>query len=270
MGPRYLELYRQFDPPYEKFDNTMLGAEFAEELETVSRLWFACGYQPGIASYLNFFILKEFIVLHDEAFEPRFRSFRSMGESFYQTDLFVREVTDSGLKPSGGISSKAVRDVLGQIMARHQKVSIPGWMMTYFGFSLMETVEKQCAPLSAEQKRLHLAYMAKTYRIMGLAFSQDRGLLESFSRAVEEAHARASPNLEKHARNILLLGEMVAVPSNFEAIAQMLPEKTWKLFKKIHPAVRPGILKRIGARIMGRVLMKQAIGKPRKAVPVTG
>src|SRR4029434_3157694 len=98
-----LELFRGFDPPYERFDNGMLGPEFAAELDLVSRLWFRCGYRPGIGAYLNFFLLKEFITTHDTNFPPRFRTLRSMADSFYQTDLFIREVTDSGMVPSGGI-----------------------------------------------------------------------------------------------------------------------------------------------------------------------
>ena len=48
----YLEIFRQFDKPYERFDNSMLGPGFAAELDTVSRFWFACGYRPGIANDL--------------------------------------------------------------------------------------------------------------------------------------------------------------------------------------------------------------------------
>jgi hypothetical protein len=178
----YLDLYRRFDPPYEHFDNAMLGPQFPAELDLVSRLWFRCGYRPGIGAYLNFFLLRDFITTHDTNFPPRFRSFRSMADSFYQTDLFIREVTDSGALPSGGISSAKVRDQLRQIQRRHAKIRIPAWMQqTYFGFSLLENVEKQCAPLADEEKRLHLAYMAKTYRITGLRFSQNRPQLERFA-----------------------------------------------------------------------------------------
>ena len=56
------------------------------------------GHRPGIGAYLNFFLLRDFIVTHDTAHPPRFKSFRSMADSFYQTDLFIREVTDSGRK----------------------------------------------------------------------------------------------------------------------------------------------------------------------------
>lgn len=59
--------------------------------------------------------------------------------------------------------------------------------------------------------RLHLAYMTKAFRIMGLAFSQRRDGMEEFCRQVEESHAGLSPHVKKHARNILILGEMVGV-----------------------------------------------------------
>jgi len=121
MG-EYLDLYRRFDPPYEGFDRSMLGAEFAAELDLVSRLWFRCGYRPGIGTYLNFFLLRDFITTHDDNFPPRFASLRSMAESFYRTDLFIRDVTDSGMQPTGGISSARVRGMLQQIQQRHVKV----------------------------------------------------------------------------------------------------------------------------------------------------
>ncbi len=121
----YLEIYARFDPPYEAFDHGQLGPRFAEELKTVSRLWFACGYGQGIGSYLNFFLLREFIVTHDTAYPPRFHSFRSMAESFYHTDLFIRQVTDSGRVPTGGISSQAVRATLKSMMERHRRIAIP-------------------------------------------------------------------------------------------------------------------------------------------------
>src|ERR1700687_2074738 len=244
----YLEIYSRFDPPYAAFDNSLLGPEFSQELETVSRMWFACGYRPGIAAYLNFFLLRDFIVKHDTAYPPRFQSFKSMADSFYQTDLFIREVTDSGLRPTGGISNREVRDLLAQIMARHQNVTIPLWMMTYFGFSLLENVEKQCSGFTEQEKQWHLQYMAKTYRIMGMPFSFDRAEMERFAREVEAAHAGPSPRLEKHARNILILGEMVGAPSAYASISSFLPEKTRETFKPIYERVRPSLLKRVGAR----------------------
>src|SRR5919204_820834 len=117
----HLELYQGFEPPYERFDNGMLGAEFPAELDLVSRLWFRCGYRPGIGAYLNFFLLRDFITTHDTNFPPRFKSLRSMAESFYRTDLFIRDVTDSGVKPTGGISSAKVREMLRAIQQRHVK-----------------------------------------------------------------------------------------------------------------------------------------------------
>lgn len=258
------------DPPYERFEPSMLGPEFPRELEVVSRLWFACGYRPGIAAYLNFFLLREFIVTHDTAFPPRFQSFRSMADSFYQTDLFIRDVTDSGARPTGGISSPAVREALQGIMKRHRRISIPDWMMTYFGFSLLEMVEKHAGVRDPEEKRLHLAYMAKTYRVMGMRFSEDRGRLERFGREVEQAHRGPSPSMEKHARNILLLGEMVGVSSRYGEISAMLPEGTREVFRGLYPEVAPGPLARVSARVAGRLLMKRAVGAPRKAMPVSG
>ncbi len=258
----------EFEPPYEAFDNSMLGAEFAQELAMVSRLWFACGYRPGIAAYLNFFLLRDFIATHDTAFPPRFQTFRSMADSFYRTDLFIRDVTDSGAEPTGGISSKKVRAMLRDIMRRHATIAIPGWMMTYFGFSLLENVEKQCGPLTDAEKRLHLAYISKAYRIMGIAFSDRRPALEQFARQVEQSQAGLSPDVEKHARHILLIGEMVGVTSALEALAPMLPDATRAVFADIYDRVRPSSPPRWAARGLGRLLMKRALGQSRVTAPV--
>lgn len=268
-APAYLELYRQFDPPFERFERSMLGAQFAAELDLVSRLWFRCGYRPGIGAYLNFFLLRDFITTHDSNFPPRFRSLRSMAESFYRTDLFVRDVTDSGVQPTGGISSAKVRDMLRAIQERHVKVKIPPWMQTYFGWSLVENVEKQCAPLSDEEKRLHLSYMAKAYRVMGLRFSADRAAMERFARAIEAEQAALSANVAKHARHILRIGEMIGVPSNAKSIFAMLPERTRAVFEPLYPSVRPGALRALWCRALGRLLMPKAIGAPRRAIPVS-
>ncbi|MBI3855238.1 MAG: hypothetical protein HY293_06070 [Planctomycetes bacterium] len=266
----YLELFRLFDPPYEKFDNSMLGPEFPAELDLVSRLWFRCGYRPGIGAYLNFFLLRDFITIHDTNYPPRFKTFKAMATSFYMTDLFIRDVTDSGLQPTGGISGARVRETLRQIQQRHQKVKIPVWMQTYFGFSLLENVEKQCAPMTDDEKRLHLAYMSKTYRIMGMPFSEKRGLMEQFSRAIEEEQAALTDNVPRHSVNLLRMGEMIGVSSGPESILPMLPPRTRAVFEPLYPQVRPGLLRRQWCRVLGKLLMPKAVGAPRKAVPFQG
>jgi len=266
----YLDLFRTFEPPFVSFENSQLGAEFPAELDLVSRLWFRCGYRPGIGAYLNFFLLREFITTHDTNYPPRFQSFKSMATSFYMTDLFIRDVTDSGAKPTGGISSPKVREMLRQIQTRHQKVKIPTWMQTYFGFSLLENVEKQCAPLTDDEKRLHLAYMAKTYRIMGMPLSQDRAAMERFARAIEDEQAAVTDNVPRHSVNILRLGEMIDVPSTPDSILPMLPPKTRAIFEPLYPKVRPGPLRRQWARLLGKLLIPKAVGAPRKAVPFAG
>jgi len=266
----YHQLFDKFDPPFEHFERGLLGDAFAEELAATSRLWFSSGYDQGIAAYLNFFLLKDFIVTHDTAYPPRFASFRSMAKSFYRTDLFVRDVTDSGRTPTGGISSEKVRRELRGIMARHRQLEIPLWMMSYFGFQLLECVDHHSATITEEERQLHLDYMAKAFRIMGLPFSNDRTLMEGFCRDVEARHAGRSENLEKHAHNILVLGEMVGVSSDRETILGMLPDATRAVFAPIHASVRPTLVRRIFCRAAGRLLMPQAIGTPRTAVPVEG
>jgi len=265
--PVVLALWERMDPPEDDAADPDLGPRFADELDVTSRMWFACGYRPGIGAYLNFFLLADFIETHDRAFPPRFRSFRSMADSFYRTDLFVRDVTDSGPEPTGGVSSPAVRKMLRGIMGRHRKIGIPLWMMTYFGFSLTENVEKQVDGFDERERQSHLDYMARAYRIMGLRFSGERRLMEQFGRTVEHAHAGPSRSLEKHARNILVIGEMVGVRSHIDHVGRMLPAPALREFERIYPRVRPGPALRLAARAFGRVAMKRAIGAPRKAVP---
>jgi hypothetical protein len=263
----YLERFGTFDPPFTSFDPSRLGNEFPAELDLVSRLWFRCGYRPGIGAYLNFFLLRDFITTHDTNYPPRFQTFKSMATSFYMTDVFIRDVTDSGAKPTGGISSPKVRETLRQIQARHQKVKIPTWMQTYFGFSLLENVEKQCAPMTDAEKRLHLAYMAKTYRVMGIPFAEDRAAMERFAREIEDEQASVTENVPKHSVNILRLGEMIEVSSAPDSILPMLPPKTRAVFEPLYAKVRPGLLRRRWARILGKLLIPKAVGAPRKAVP---
>ena len=92
--------------------------------------------------------------------------------------------------------------------------------------------------------------------------------MEQFARSIESVHAGTSPHLEKHCRNILALGEMVGVSSDYDSLASKLPVATREIFAPIHPKTRPGALKRPFLRIAGRILVKRAIGDPaRKAVP---
>lgn len=263
LSDEYMRWFARMDAPFESFNNNDLGNAFAAELETTSRMWFSCGYRPGVAAYLNFFFLRELIETHERAVPARFATWRTMAQSFYRTDVFVRAVTDSGAKPTGGISSPQVRRLLASIMARHARISIPIWMMTYFGFSLIENVENQVAGFTARELQLHLDYMAKAFRIMGVPFSSDRTRLQRFARGVEAAHAGSSPHVERHVRNILALGEMVGVSSRQAEIGALLPAATRIHFERIYPRVRPGWPRRWLARSFGRLFMKRALGAPR-------
>jgi len=161
-----------------------------------------------------------------------------------------------------------VRGTLEEIQRRHVKVKIPPWMQTYFGFSLLENVEKQCAPLTEQEKRLHLAYMAKAYRVMGLRFSENRAELERFARAVEAEQAANSENVARHSRHILRIGEMIGVASTPDSILPMLPAHTRSVFEPLYDKVRPSALRRLWLRVLGRLVMPKAIGAPRTAVPL--
>jgi len=267
---RSYERFKECDSPFERFDRSVLGSRFAAELDLVSRLWFRCGYRPGIGAYLNFFLLRDLITTHDTQYPPRFESLESMAASFYRTDLFIRGVSDSGIVPTGGISGAKVRGMLRDIQERHQRLHIPPWMETYFGFSLLENVEKVCAPLTEEEEALHLSYMSKTYRLMGFPFSDRRELMEDFARSVEQEQAGFSRDLPRHARHILKIGEMIGVPSDPESILPLLPPTTREVFEPLFPEVRPRLAERAGCRLLGRFVLPQAVGVPRKAVPETG
>lgn len=260
---KHFQLFEQFDPAFEgEVDSQFLGGDFAEELQTTSRIWIETGYRQGIIAYLNFFLLRDFIELHDRASDPRFQSFKSMADSFYRTDLFLRDVTDSGKHPTGGISSPKVQKLLRGIMARHSRLSIPMWMMAYFGFQLMEAGEHELPDLTNLERQHHLNYFAKTYRIMGIPFSNDRGVMEEFARSVEAEYAGESKYLQKHARNVLRLGEMVGVSSSFQEITGKLPKATRDVFSPLHSYVRPRWFARFPLRLAGRLLIRKAIGKP--------
>ncbi len=261
------EHFARIEAPFAGFSPECLGPDFAQQLRVTSDLWFRCGYRPGIAAYLGFFLLRDFVTLHDERAPRRFASLQTMAKSFYETDLFIRAVTDSGREPTGGISSPRVRALLAQIMARHEAAAIPDWMMTWFGWTLFENVERQCAPLSPDEQRLHLRYMTTTYRLMGVPFSADRARMHAFARAVENAFAGASPQLEKHARAILRIGEMIGVSSAPDAVLPMLPDATRELFAPLAKRVRPGLLQRAWLRVLGRVVVPRAVGAPRIAQP---
>lgn len=263
----FLQLHQRFDPPYEHFDDSMIGPEFARELDLVSRLWFRCGYRPGIGVTLNFLLLGEFLALHQARYPSRFPSLRAMMDAFHRIDVFVRAVTDSGVQASGGISSADVRGILKGIRQRHGRSGIPGWMLTYFGFNAVEMAEKQC-PLSTEEKRLHLAYISKVFRIMGVAFTENRDELEQFARQVEERHAAVIEDAPKLLRYVLCIAEMAGVSSGPKSILRMLSPRVCAVFAPVYSNVRPGPLRRIAYRLLGRFLLPRAVGEPRSAVPV--
>jgi hypothetical protein len=105
--------------------------------------------------------------------------------------------------------------------------------------------------------------MARTYRIMGVPFADRRELMVDFARVTEGAQAGVVPQLEKRAADILLLGEMVGVSSAAGSILPMLSDRAREVFEPILPRVRPGGPRRTAARLAGRLLMRQAVGKPR-------
>jgi len=86
---------------------------------------------------LNFFLLRDFIKTHDTGYPPRFRTFKSMATSFYMTDLFIRDVTDSGATPPAASRTEDPLSARADPAAAPEDHD-PEWMQTYFGFSLLE------------------------------------------------------------------------------------------------------------------------------------
>jgi len=180
--------FRTFDPPYEGFDNGMLGAQFPSN----STSSVACGFAAGTARDWRLPELLPAARLHRDTRHQLPASLQDPaldGRFVLSTDLFIREVTDSGPSPAAHFERKSARAAAAN-PAAPRKNQDSCWMQTYFGFSLVENVEKHCAPLSADEKRLHLAYMAKAYRIMGIRFSAKRNDLERFARLIEAEQAR--------------------------------------------------------------------------------
>jgi hypothetical protein len=60
---------------------------------------------------------------------------------------------------------------------------------------------------------------------------------------------------------------MIGVASARESILPMLPEHTRSVFEPLYDRVRPGALRRLWCRVLGKLLMPKAIGAPRRAVP---
>jgi len=262
-------LFAELDPPYDTPSEDDLRDGFPQELELVSRLWFATGHRPTVAAFLNLELLCELSLTRDRTFPRRFQSFRSLRRSFLEADRLLRDVTDSGKKATGGISSDDVRTRLAFVADRLRRTPIEGWMPTYFAFSLVECVERAAPEVTAEERRLHLAYLAKAFRLMGVSFSNRRETMQQFARQVEAAYTGRSPALERHARNVLLLGEALGVPAEFRELAPLLAEGPRRLFREIYPEVRPDPWQRHLARASGRFLVSPAASEPRRAVQAT-
>lgn len=262
-------LFDEMDPPWATPPEDVLRDGFPQELELVSRVWFETGRRPTLAAHLNLTLLCELALTHDRELPQRFQSLRSLRRSFVETDRFLRDVTDSGRKATGGISSDDVRTRLAFVADRIRRSRIPRWMPTYFAFSLVECVERAAPGLGPEEKQLHLGYLSKAFRLMGLSFSNRREQMEEFARQAEGAHTGRSPFVERHVRDLLLLAEMLGLPADFNALATLLPDDSRRLFREIWPQACPDPWQRQLARASGRFFASPAAGKPRRAVQVT-
>ncbi|HKJ89289.1 MAG TPA: hypothetical protein VKA48_12375, partial [Gammaproteobacteria bacterium] len=87
------------------------------DLEAARYLWRAGSYRCGITAYLVFFLLGDFLA-HARRMRPRrFGSLAPFARSFDYTDRFIKQVTDSGRKPSGGLANLRVAELLRRIQA---------------------------------------------------------------------------------------------------------------------------------------------------------
>jgi hypothetical protein len=76
-----------------------------------------------------------------------------------------------------------------------------------------------------------------------------------------------APQTLVHARSILRIGELIGVSSRPQRVLPLLPAATRELFAPHAQVVRPGLLRRWSCRLLGRLFVPRAVGRPRTAVP---
>jgi hypothetical protein len=244
-------LYARLNPPLARED---AGPVDPREREAARYLWRAGSYRCGITAYLTFFLLGDFLAHARQARPRRFDALLPFARSFDFTDRFIKQVTDSGRRPSGGLDSPSVIDLLRRIQAAHDRIRVPHWMMVHFGFTLMEQLERDLDVQDPDLLRHHLGYMARAYRTMGLPFSTDRALMETLCRGIEHRFARWEPAAGPCGRRLLFLGQLVGVAPQERELAPLLPEPVRPLFRAHYAEMRPGALTRAAGGLLGTAL----------------
>lgn len=241
------ELYGRLEPPLSAGQAAPLDPR---DHQAAAYLWMAGSYRCGISAYLVFFLLGD-LVAHARRMRPRrFGGLIAFARSFDATDRFIKRVTDSGRRPSGGLANPDVVRQLRRIQAVHERIRVPQWMMVHFGFTLIEQLERDLGETDPALLRHHLRYMAAAFRTMGVPFATDRELMSELARGIERAHVRWEPCVAAYGRRLLLLGQAVGVRPDPQRLAPLLPEPVRPLFEARFEAMRPGP----GARTAGTVL----------------
>lgn len=244
-------LYARLDPPLAR---EAAGAFAPREREAARHLWRAGSYRCGITAYLTFFLLGDFLAHARQARPRRFDALLPFARSFDYTDRFIKQITDSGRRPSGGLDSPAVVDLLRRIQAAHDRIRVPHWMMVHFGFTLLEQLERDLDAQDPDLLHHHLGYMARAYRTMGIPFSADRALMETLCRDIEHRFARWEPAAGPCGRRLLFLGQLVGVSPREGELAPLLPEAVRPLFRAHYAEMRPGPLARTAGSVLGTAL----------------
>jgi hypothetical protein len=250
LSPGLAALYARMDPPLAAFTP---GPDYTDALAVTRYIWMAGGYRCGITVHINFFLMSPGFVSRAAAARPaRFGRLLAFARSFDFTDVFIKRVTASGRGAAAGegLESPAVQRMLRGIQRAHDALTIPHWEMVHFGYRLMQHLEDDLGGLGPRARQLHLHYMAQAYRIMGIPFSEDRALLETFCLELERERARMTPQSAAYTRRLIFLGLIVGVPDDRASLARLLPAPQRALFEAHYAELRPGL----GARLLGRVL----------------
>lgn len=252
LPPHLAELYSYCLPPYEHVE---FGASYAHELRAAQYVWKKGSYRSGVTVHILFFLLGDLVERGANARPERFGNIFNFAKSFDFTDVFIKRVTASGRGKAkgGGLKDPEVRGLLKGIQKAHDEIDIPHWMMTYFGFALMEQVEDDIGDLPEDLKQYHLQYMCRAYRIMGIPFSDDRELLVDFCRGVERNYFRYTPIGRDYTRKLIFLGLIVGAPYRRRALAETLPSTVRGFFLERYDELRPRFTWAIVGKLLGLV-----------------
>ena len=249
LPPRLADLYVHMLPAYTRVE---FGPEYAKELEATRYIWKEGSYRAGITVHIMFFLLGDLLEAGARDRPERFGRLRQFARSFDFTDVFIKQVTASGRGRArgDGLGSAEVQGLLKGIQRIHDDIDIPHWMMTYFGFALLEQVEEDIGTLSEAVKQYHLQYMTRVYRSMGIPFSDDRELMVDFCREVEREYYRYTPLAAEYTRRLIFLGLITGVPATRECLAATLPDTLRAAFETRYEQLRPGA----AALVLGKLL----------------